>query len=236
MYPYIINNTIPPFFPDFLTPDDNGLVAIGGSLSSQMLIEAYSKGIFPWSGEDPIPWYSPDHRLVLFPEQFHVSESLRKIINKKTFEIKADSNFDAVIKSCSLIKRKGQRGTWIDENIIGAYSELFDLGIAHSVEVYYNGKLCGGLYGIALGKCFFGESMFSMEPNSSKIALFFLTRILIRMNFIVIDCQQVTPHMMSLGAVPILRSDFFRCLKAANIFEIKKAKWEFIEPQSNLNY
>jgi len=229
--PYIINSTKSPFFPDSLTPDNYGLVALGGNLSPGMLIEAYSNGIFPWSGEDPIPWYSPDPRLVLFPGNFHVSESLTKIISKRIFEIKTDTQFNAIIRGCSHIKRRGQRGTWIDENIIHAYEQLFDLGIAHSVEVFFNGEICGGLYGLALGKCFFGESMFSKEPNASKIALYYLTRFLMSMNFLLIDCQQVTPHMISLGAIPILRLNFLTYLKVARVSEIEKIKWNFIGEQ-----
>ncbi len=225
MIPFIITKNHTPVFPENLKPDENGLVALGGNLDSATIIEAYSKGIFPWSGDDPIPWYSPDPRLVLIPGQFHVSDSLGKLIKKNRFLIKADSNFEEIIRACATIKRHGQRGTWIDPNIIQAYSKLFELGVAHSIEVYDDDGLCGGLYGLALGKCFFGESMFARVSNASKIALFHLTRILADKRFILIDCQQVTRHMLSLGAIPIPRTMFKSLLEKGDVHSKEHSRW-----------
>jgi leucyl/phenylalanyl-tRNA---protein transferase len=227
VFPYIITSENLPVFPSNLKPDENGLVALGGELSVDTLVEAYSKGIFPWSGEDPIPWYSPDPRLVLFPDRFHVSESLGKLIKKKRFSWKTDTDFKGIIRGCAGTKRPGQRGTWIDRNIVHAYSKLFELAIAHSVEVYDETGLCGGLYGIALGRCFFGESMFARASNASKVALFHLSRILIEKKFIVIDCQQVTPHMMSLGAVPIRRRAFLELLGKGDVSSGEFDRWTY---------
>jgi leucyl/phenylalanyl-tRNA--protein transferase len=227
MIPYIIRKNHTQIFPLNLTPDENGLVALGGNLNASVIIEAYSKGIFPWSGDDPIPWYSPDPRLVLFPEQFHVSDSLRKVIKKAQLKIKTDTNFASVIHSCASIKRYRQRGTWIDRNIESAYTELFRLEVAHSVEVYDDEGLCGGLYGLALGKCFFGESMFARVSNASKIALYYLTRILIEKKFLMIDCQQVTRHMLSLGALPIPRSMFLGLLEKGDTQSSEHERWSY---------
>jgi leucyl/phenylalanyl-tRNA--protein transferase len=230
MHPHIITTRKAPFFPDDLVPDETGLVALGGMLNDEILIEAYSKGIFPWSGEDPVPWYSPDPRLVLFPASMHVSRSLEKIIRQRRFYVKADSDFENVINGCAFISRKRQKGTWIDRNIVRAYLKLHELGIAHSIEVYDGGDLCGGLYGLALGNCFFGESMFSKFANASKIALYFLCRILIELNFLFIDCQQVTTHMLRLGAVPIPRTLFLQLLEQGLAVDIPRKRWHFEYP------
>lgn len=227
MYPYFITSTKPPVFPDNLVPDDTGLVALGGNLAVSTLIEAYSKGIFPWSGEDPIPWYSPDPRLVLFPRDFYISKRMKRIIKSNKYQVKFDTDFTDIMIKCAIIKRKNQDGTWINTRLIKAYTSLFDLCIAHCVGVYVENKICGGLYGLSLGKCFFGESMFSEVPNTSKIALYYLTQFCIKHGIFLIDCQQVTPHMLSLGALPLPRNFFLTLLKECKAHQVNKWRWKF---------
>lgn len=228
MYPFFITSTKPPVFPDNLVPDDTGLVALGGDLSVSTLIEAYSKGIFPWSGEDPIPWYSPNPRLILFPRDLHVSRRMKRIIKSNKFHVKFDKNFTPIMTKCAIIKRKNQVGTWINPRLIKAYARLFDLCIAHCVGVYLEDRICGGLYGLSLGKCFFGESMFSEIPNASKIALYYLTQFCMKHGILLIDCQQVTPHMLSLGALPIPRNFFLSLLKEFKVNQVNTLKWDYL--------
>lgn len=186
----------------------NGLLAAGGDLSVARLLEAYRHGIFPWFSEDePILWWSPDPRMVLFPAEFKVSHSLRKTLRKKGHEVRCDSAFERVMRACAA-PREGAHGTWIHEEMIAAYCELHRLGYAHSVETWMDGELAGGLYGVALGRMFYGESMFSRRTDSSKIALAHLTAQLARWNFGMIDCQMNTPHLASLGAREIPRTEF----------------------------
>ena len=223
-----IDDIIFPFnytFPPNLMPDKTGLIALGGKLTTLTLIEAYSKGIFPWAGTDPIPWYSPDPRLILIPEEFHLSKSLNKLLNKNDYTVLYDFDFKTVITNCSKIRRKQQHGTWIDNTIINAYTKLFDLNIAHCIEVYLNNELQGGLYGISLGYTFFGESMFSVKSNGSKIALYYLAQKLISLGISLIDCQQSTPHMISLGAKEILRESFLKMIRKHLKDGIKRMKW-----------
>lgn len=212
-------------FPKSLVPDPTGLVALGGTLSVMTLIEAYSKGIFPWAGNHPIPWYSPDPRLVLFPTEFHTSKSLRKILRKNDFEVRFDNDFTKIIGICAELKRKHQHGTWIDENIISAYSKLFELNIAHCIAVYQKEELYGGLYGLYLGNTFFGESMFSLKPNGSKIALSSLCDKCIALNISLIDCQQSTPHLISLGAREISRTRFLSYITESMKAGLNLQKW-----------
>jgi leucyl/phenylalanyl-tRNA---protein transferase len=194
----------------------DGLLAVGGDLSSERILLAYSLGIFPWYAEcSPILWWSPDPRLVLFPDELKVSRSLRQTIKKKTFEITIDSAFEEVIRNCSGICRDGQQGTWITEEMIEAYIRLYNAGYAHSVETRHNGELVGGLYGIAMGRAFFGESMFAKMSNASKIALVELIEHLNPLGFEFIDCQVTTEHLKSLGARELPRSEFLRILKKA---------------------
>lgn len=202
-------------FPNKLPSSQDGLIGIGGSLSVPMIIEAYTKGIFPWTGAPPIPWFSPNPRLVLYPEQFNASHTLRRLERQKKLRLVFDLNFQAVIERCSSISRKDQDGTWITSNVIQTYSELYKHGIAHSVEVYNGDKLCGGLYGLTFGRVFHGESMFSDQPNASKIALYGLCQKLVEKQFHFIDCQQETPHLESLGAVAIPRDKFIQELQQA---------------------
>lgn len=199
------------YFPDTNTAltDPNGLLAVGGDLSSERLIHAYQRGIFPWYEEgEPILWWSPDPRAVLFPNQIHISKSLAKCIRKKKFTATCDKQFQQVIEHCANTDRKNQHGTWITEDVIQAYCTLHAMGIAHSVEVWQDQRLVGGLYGINLGKLFFGESMFSLVSNASKIAFVALAQNTSRWGFPLIDCQVSNPHLTTLGAQLIERSIF----------------------------
>jgi leucyl/phenylalanyl-tRNA---protein transferase len=205
-------------FPDVSNATEEGLLAIGGDLSTHRLIDAYSKGIFPWfSEEDPILWWSPDPRFVLFPEKLKVSKSMKQVLKKGDYQITVNKDFRAVIKACSLIKRDGQPGTWITNDMIEAYVKLHELGYAKSVEVWKEDILVAGLYGIDLNKgVFCGESMFTKESNASKVG--FITFIE-NTNYKLIDCQVYTQHLESLGAEHISRERFLSFL---NIQKHKK--------------
>lgn len=186
-----------------------GLLAVGGDLSLQRLLLAYRQGIFPWfSGGEPILWWSPDPRLVLYPYQMHLSTSLKKRIRQRRFQLSADRAFDAVITECGRVPRKHQDGTWIVASMIKAYKLLHRNGFAHSIEAWQEERLVGGLYGVSLGRCFFGESMFSRVSDASKIALAGLIQFLAAHNFELIDCQVPTPHLISLGATEVSRKQF----------------------------
>ena len=192
--------------------EPNGLIGIGGDLSSDRLLYAYSEGIFPWYGKDePILWYSPDPRMVITPEAFHLSKSLSKTINSSKFDVSVNTVFLEVITNCQKVSRVGQSGTWIIEDMIKAYSILHDSGYAHSYEVFLDDKLVGGLYGVALGSVFFGESMFSLVSNASKVAFAYLLQ---NSNYKLIDCQVENKHLESLGAFKMPRDLFVQQLKA----------------------
>ena len=202
--------------PDLADPD--GLLAIGGDLSPQRLIQAYAAGIFPWYSEgSPILWWSPDPRLVLFPGEFKRHKNLRRLVHSNKFSITMDKDFAAVVEACSKVERKDQDGTWITREMQEAYIRLFELGFAHSVECRLDGKLAGGLYGVSLGKIFFGESMFHYVADASKVALWHLVDFLLENDFKLIDAQQDTPHLRSLGARLIPRKEFLKIL-AENIW------------------
>lgn len=191
----------------------NGLLAAGGDLSAKRLLEAYRHGIFPWFSEgEPILWWSPDPRMVLFPGEFNLSHSLRKTLRNGRYEVRTDYAFEQVMRACAA-PREGANGTWIHEEMIAAYCELHRMGYAHSVETWMDGELVGGLYGMALGRMFYGESMFSRKSDASKIALAHLTAQLERWNFGMIDCQMNTPHLASLGAREIPRKEFIARLQ-----------------------
>jgi leucyl/phenylalanyl-tRNA--protein transferase len=193
---------------------EGDIVAVGGNLSPGMLLSAYEQGIFPWyNPKDPVLWQSPDPRFVLFPENLHISESMKKIFKRKEFEIKLDKNFSEVIYSCAGAERPGQAGTWITDDIINAYTELHRLGWAHSAESYAGGELAGGCYGIRLGRAFFGESMFTKKSNASKAAFLTLARVLFADRVTFIDCQVHTDHLESLGGQEISRRDFMLLLR-----------------------
>ncbi len=200
-------------FPDVESAlsEPNGLLAIGGSLSTKRLIDAYQRGIFPWYSEgEPVLWYSPNPRMVITKDRLHISKSLEKILRKKIFEIRLDCDFEKVIQSCRNIERNQQSGTWIDDDMVKAYCELHAKDYAHSVEVYIDDGLVGGLYGVSLGQVFFGESMFSKVNNASKAALVHLVN---NMGYKLIDCQVESQHLKSLGAYNIERSAFIKLLK-----------------------
>jgi leucyl/phenylalanyl-tRNA--protein transferase len=189
--------------------DPNGLLAAGADLSADRLLDAYRRGIFPWFMEgQPILWWSPDPRMVLPVAEFRVSRSLRKRVRSEIFETRVDTAFRAVIEACAAAPRLGQGGTWISPAMIGGYCELHRRGYAHSVESWREGKLVGGLYGVALGRVFFGESMFARETDASKVALVHLVARLQRSGVPLIDCQQETRHLASFGARPIARTAF----------------------------
>lgn len=201
-------------FPDpaLAERDPDGLLALGGDLAPARLLNAYRQGIFPWYSEhDPILWWSPDPRMVLFPEELEVSRSLRKSLRRGHFSVSMDQAFDNTIQNCSG-PRKDDAGTWLQPEMIQAYQELHRQGHAHSVETWLDGELVGGLYGIALGGVFFGESMFSRTSDASKTALVFLVETLLAHGFSLIDCQVYSAHLESLGACEIPRQDFQRRL------------------------
>jgi leucyl/phenylalanyl-tRNA--protein transferase len=193
--------------------EPNGLLAAGGDLSPERLLDAYRHGIFPWFAPgEPILWWSPDPRMVLVPSEFKCSKSLAKTLRNLDYEIRSDTAFEAVMRTCAEPREEGG-GTWIVEEMIAAYGELHRLGYAHSVEVWQNRELVGGLYGVALGRMFYGESMFSRRRDGSKIALAHLAQRLNQAGFGLIDCQFHTPHLAALGARPVSRSEFILRLK-----------------------
>jgi leucyl/phenylalanyl-tRNA--protein transferase len=204
------------WFPNHDESNKDGLIAIGGDLSVERLMHAYHLGIFPWFNEgQPLFWWSPDPRMILLPESFKVSKSLKKTILSNKYKITLNTSFEEVINCCSKIKRKGQQGTWITNNMITAYLQLHKKGHAQSVEVWSDNQLVGGLYGIDLKekKIFCGESMFSKKNNASKIAFYYLVKKLKTENYRLIDCQMYTSHLESLGAQEIPRHEFLKYLK-----------------------
>ena len=202
-------------FPHPDLANEDGMLAVGGDLSPERLIKAYELGVFPWFNPgDPIIWWSPDPRFVLFPDELKVSKSMRPYFNQKKFELTVDTKFSAVMRACQMQKRKGQMGgTWITEDMVVGYTKLHEMGYAHSVEVWKDSKLVGGLYGISLGKFFFGESMFSIESNASKFGFILFVQKLKSLGFTLIDCQQETRHLKSLGGRSIPRTEFLERLE-----------------------
>jgi leucyl/phenylalanyl-tRNA--protein transferase len=203
----------------------NGLLCAGGDLSAERLVEAYSHGIFPWySMGDPILWWSPDPRMVLFPGELKVSRSLRRAVARGTYEIRCDTAFSRVMEECAA-PRDGQMGTWILPEMVAAYTRLHARGLAHSVEAWQDGELAGGLYGVALGDAFFGESMFSRATDASKVALVALVERLVASGCQVIDCQQATSHLASLGGREIARARFVRLLQDSIQYPPSGSRW-----------
>lgn len=201
------------FFPPINSASPDGVLAVGGDLLPERLILAYKSGIFPWyNAGEPIFWWSPNPRMVLFLEELVVSKSMRNTINKKVFEITFNQDFRAVISHCQKIKRDGQRGTWITNDMIESYCKLNEMGVAKSVEVWKNKELVGGLYGIDLGNIFCGESMFSKVSNASKIAFIALVNQLKMDNYLLLDCQVYNEHLESLGCREIERDAFLKIL------------------------
>lgn len=213
-------------FPNPNLADDEGLIAQGGELTPEYLLSAYCQGIYPWFCEgEPILWWSPNPRMVLLPQNFKLRKSLRQVINRGTFELRVDTAFKEVITNCSRIPRSDENETWITNEIIDGYVKLHQLGYAHSFESFYEGQLVGGLYGISIGNCFFGESMFFTKTDASKVAFYHLVQFAIKHNFAFIDAQQETPHLKSLGAETIPRKDFLEKLTASLKGETMQGKW-----------
>jgi leucyl/phenylalanyl-tRNA--protein transferase len=204
----------------------DGLLAVGGDLSLERLLLAYKNGIFPWyDDQSPILWWSPNPRMVLFPKKIKVSKSLWQVIRQKKFEVRVDENFASVIKNCATMPRADQPGTWLTDEMILAYINLHENGFAHSFETYFDGQLVGGLYGVSLGRVFFGESMFHKMNDASKVALYYLTEKVKRWKFLMIDAQQDTAHMRRMGAKTIPRKDFLELLDESSQYRTYKGKW-----------
>ncbi len=196
-------------FPPPRLAEESGLLAIGGDLSVRRLLRAYSQGIFPWyNAGEPILWWSPMPRCVLLPGDFHLSRSLRKVLRRGDYHVSIDQSFAAVIRACATSGERQRQGTWISAEMVAAYEELFTLGFCHSVEVWAGTELVGGLYGVSLGRCFFGESMFHLCTDASKMALYALSQTLFLNNFLMIDMQLPTHHLLSLGGRLLEREAF----------------------------
>jgi leucyl/phenylalanyl-tRNA--protein transferase len=222
-------------FPPVEQTAESGLLAVGGDLSPERLLTAYSEGIFPWYGDgEPLLWWSPDPRFVLFTDELRISRSMRQFLKRGVLRITFDQAFREVVAACRR-PRPGQDGTWITTEMREAYAVLHDLGFAHSVEVWREKELVGGLYGVSLGRAFFGESMFSVIPNASKTALITLVLCLKERGFDIIDCQVETAHLTSLGARPIPRREFCVRLKESLRHETLRGNWEewFVPPVGN---
>ncbi len=199
------------FFPNPKLAEDDGLLAVGGDLSTERILLAYKNGIFPWySPDDPILWWSPNPRCVLFPDKIHISRSLKRILNKNYFNVSFNKCFEKVIKTCAKIRKDN---TWLTNEMIDAYIKLYEKGFGMSVEIWEKELLAGGLYGVRIGKCFFAESMFSIVSNTSKIAMVKLCEKLKKENFAIIDCQVSSPHLHRMGAQNIPRNVFIKILK-----------------------
>ncbi|RQD55528.1 leucyl/phenylalanyl-tRNA--protein transferase [Desulfonatronovibrio magnus] len=224
-------------FPHPENADPDGLLAIGGDLSEQRLLNAYSKGIFPWySPGSPILWWAPSPRLILYPEKLHISRSLRRTLNSGRFTVTADRAFERVIEYCAGVSRPDGNGTWIVPEMMDAYIRLHKSGYAHSVEVWSNNKLAGGVYGVSLGKAFFGESMFYFLPDASKVALVKLVGFLAKNKFHFIDCQQTTQHMLRFGAEEVSGRIFYHNLQGAVVKKGLNHNWQNIFHQQQVNF
>ncbi len=217
------------WFPPVHEAIEDGLLAFGGDLTPQWLLEAYSRGIFPWFNSDmsEILWWSPDPRFVLFPHELKIHRSLKQIMKKKIFTVSMDAAFQQVIAACAM-PRKKESGTWITARMQKAYTQLHTMGFAHSVEVWNNGSLAGGLYGVSLGNAFFGESMFTNVDNASKIALVTLIAVARRLGFAFIDCQVYTDNLKRFGARFIERDEFIKLLNASLTHSTHKGAWSML--------
>ncbi len=216
---------------NFPSPDlaeDNGLLAVGGDLSESRLLLAYSKGIFPWYSEgDPILWWSPDPRMILVPDKFKCSRSLKQTIKKGSYQVTMDSAFKSVIMHCASVHSISDGDTWITDEMMEAYIHLHRSGVAHSVETWFDDKLVGGLYGVSLGSAFFGESMFAEKSDASKVAFVSLIQQLQKWKFTLVDCQITTAHLKTFGAHEVSRRKFMALLGSALTVGTKKGKWNF---------
>ena len=208
----------------------DGLLAVGGDLSEERLLTAYRNGIFPWYQEgEPLLWWSPDPRLVLFPRELHVPKRLKRLIRRGDFEITLDSAFRAVVEECAKIRTDQGQGTWITSDMVQAYCSLYRAGFAHSVEAWCDGRLVGGVYGVSLGRAFFGESMFSRMGDASKVALVRLTQYLEAQDFDLIDCQIKTEHLLRFGAREIPRTTFLAALEQTLSRPTRRGHWSLSE-------
>ncbi len=213
-------------FPHVELAEVDGLLAVGGDLSPGRLLTAYQMGIFPWYSDDsPILWWSPDPRWVLPPSRIHISRSMAKVLKRGTFRVSFDQAFAQVIAACKAAPRIGQDGTWLVDEMEAAYNHLHQLGFAHSVEVWQENELVGGMYGVSLGGCFFGESMFSKVTNSSKTALISLAQKLESLDFLLIDCQVHTPHLESMGAKEVSRAEFVETIYKGMEMPMWRGNW-----------
>ncbi|MFN9809809.1 MAG: leucyl/phenylalanyl-tRNA--protein transferase [Deltaproteobacteria bacterium] len=213
-------------FPPAEGASREGVVAVGGDFKPERLLLAYSQGIFPWPTEGmPLLWFSPDPRFVLRPREVHVGRSLGKVLRRDGFEVRFDTAFEAVIRACGLAPRPGQDGTWIQEDLIEGYLELHRLGYAHSVEAWRGGALVGGLYGVSLGSCFFGESMFAAAPDASKVAFVTLLAHLERWGIGLVDCQVKTAHLARFGGREVSRRDFLVELRRRVAEPTRRGPW-----------
>ncbi len=213
-------------FPPAHLANEDGILAVGGDLSRRRLLTAYGNGIFPWYSEgEPLLWWSPDPRLVLYPHEIKISRSLKKTLRKGVFQITMDQAFERVIMECAEVRLENGEGTWIVDEMIDAYIKLHETGFAHSVEAWKEGELAGGLYGVSLGKCFFGESMFTRVSNASKAAFATLSQQLAALSFTLIDCQIRTSHLERFGAREIPRARFLAELKAGLKHPTLRGKW-----------
>jgi leucyl/phenylalanyl-tRNA--protein transferase len=216
-----------PVFPDVSEAESDGLLALGGDFSPARLLNAYASGIFPWfRDEDDIFWFSPDPRLVLYPQELKISDSLQRVIRSKKYYVTADEDFLAVMRECALAERPGQDGTWIDEAFIEGYTRLHELGFAHSFEAWTEGELVGGLYGVSLGKAFFGESMFHKKRDASKVAFCAMVEKIKTWQFSFVDCQVETDLLKRLGARPVARTDYITGLEKALKHPTRKGRWK----------
>ena len=222
-------------FPNPREAGEEGLLAYGGDLNPNRILKAYREGIFPWfNPDDPILWWSPNPRMLLYPQDFKTSKSFRRVLRNKGFEVKFDTNFEAVIHHCGEVPREGQDGTWLTKEMKEAYIELHHMGFAHSVETYYKGELVGGLYGIAMGGGFFGESMFTLMSDASKVAIKALSNICVKKSYDFIDCQVETPHLIKWGARLVERDIFLDQLeetltKSTDFGSWSNWSWEYTE-------
>lgn len=214
--------------PELALKEPNGLLAIGGDLRPERLLAAYARGIFPWFSEEPILWWCPDPRTVLFLDDLHISTSMQKVLKRHDFAVKMDTQFTKVIDLCATLRIEGP-GTWITPQMQAAYTTLHEMGYAHSLEVYKDNQLMGGIYGVSLGKLFFGESMFSLQPNASKIAIIYLVEKLKSWDFKLIDCQMWTSHLASLGASTLSRTTFLEIISQNSSLNTHMGKWSLNE-------
>ncbi len=221
---YLLNEE--PIFPPPSEAEPDGLIALGGDLSPLRLLNAYAEGIFPWfRDEEDVFWFSPDPRMLLFPHDLKISASLKRVIRSGKFEVRCDTVFRDVIEGCASAFRQDQDGTWIDREFIDAYSELHRLGYAHSFETFTHGELCGGLYGVSVGRAFFGESMFHKTTDASKVAFCAMVEKIKTWQFDFVDCQVETDLVKRFGAKPVPRGDYLERLKKAISPPSLKGKW-----------